>query len=354
MERQWGGLGGRSVAVMVTSAGSAPAVAVIQALREQQEIPVRVVAADMDRLSVGFSLADERVVIPAAGTPEFVERVLEACRQFGVTVVFPIIDEELQLFADAAPQFAAHRIHVVTNPPEVVRVAKDKWLTHEWCLENAVQAPHAWLPNRLPVALRYPVIVKPRGGRGSAGVELARDAAELGYHLACGANLMIQEYIDGPEFTVDILADATGRVVSVVPRERLMTKAGMCVKGRTLNASSLLDLSVHVAEAFGLTPRGNVQFKQSRQDSRYYLIEVNPKFGAGLPLTTAAGVNMPLLILKMLAGERIAPMVGQFQNELVMLRHWTEVFLPGESPTPTERLQEAVSPHGRAVELSLV
>jgi carbamoyl-phosphate synthase large subunit len=316
--------------VMVTAAGSAPAVAVIQALRQQSEIPVRVVAADMDPLSVGFHLTPERALIPAASDPDFIPRVLQVCQQHDVTVLFPIIDEELQTFADHAPAFRESGIQVVTNAPETVRVAKDKWLTYLWCRRHGVRMPRTWTPAQREHSLSFPVMVKPRAGRGSVGVHLVRSERELEDELARGGDLIIQEYVEGPEFTVDILTDPEGRVLSAVPRERLMTKAGMCVKGRTVSRPQLLELSVHVAEAFPLTPRGNLQFKQSRRDGEYYLIEVNPKFGAGLPITIAAGVNMPLLLLKILQGERVAPMVGQFRSDLVMLRHWAEIFVAAE------------------------
>jgi carbamoyl-phosphate synthase large subunit len=322
------------VTVMVTSAGSAPAVAVIQALLQQQEIPVRVIAADMDPLSVGFYLAHERALIPSASDCRFVDQLLEVCRQNGVTVIFPIIDEELQVFADRAPTFAAHSIHVVSNSPEVVRVTKDKWLSYEWCRRHHVRTPSTWLPEQRGAIRSFPVMVKPRAGRGSAGVYCVRSERELQYQLERGEKLIIQDYVEGPEFTVDILTDREGQVLCAVPRERLLTKAGMCVKGRTVHRTQLLELSARIAAQLPPAPRGNLQFKQSRRDGEYYLIEVNPKFGAGLPLTTAAGVNMPLLILKMLRGETIAPILGQFRNDLVMLRHWAEIFAPGEEPRP--------------------
>jgi carbamoyl-phosphate synthase large subunit len=322
------------VTVLVTSAGSAPAVAVMAALREQQEIPVRVVAADMDPLSVGFHLSDAGLLVPPAGDPTFVDFMLSVCHEQGVEVVFPIIDEELQVFADAAPRFAERGIAVITNAPEVVRVARDKWLTYGWCRQHEVLAPRTWLAAEPPAAPTLPLVVKPRSGRGSVGVQVMRTAEELRERLAREPELLVQEFIEGPEFTVDILADREGRVLSAVPRERLMVKAGMCVKGRTVNDPRLLELSVHVAEEFGLTPRGNVQFCRSVRDGEYYLIEVNAKFGAGLPLTTAAGVNMPLLLLKMLRGDTRAgapPSVGAFRSNLVMLRHWAEVFVAEDS-----------------------
>src|SRR5579862_9659322 len=143
-------MGEQRTGVMVTAAGSAPAVAVIQALREQPEIPVRIVAADMDPLAVGFHLAHERAAIPGARDPEFVDRVLEVCLERAVSVVFPIIDEELPLFAAAAPEFARHGIHVVTNSPAVVQTAGDKWETARWCRRHSIPAPRTWLAAEVP------------------------------------------------------------------------------------------------------------------------------------------------------------------------------------------------------------
>lgn len=323
------------VTVLVTSAGSAPAVAVIQALREQQEIPVRLVAADMDPLSVGFHLSDESVVVPGAVDHGFAEQMIRVCQARNVDVVFPIIDEELQLFAEAAPQFYLNGIDVVTNGPETVRTARDKWLTYHWCRQHGVRTPQTWLSESGPTVRQFPLIVKPRSGRGSVGVSVARTDAELDASRGDRRDVLIQEFVEGPEFTVDLLADREGRVVSAVPRERLVTKAGMCVKGRTVREPRLIELAVAVAESFGLTPRGNLQFCRSLRDGEYYLIEVNPKFGSGLPLTTAAGINMPLLLLKMLRGERVSPMIGQFRSGLVMLRHWTEIFVPDEADPPS-------------------
>lgn len=319
------------VTVLVTSAGSAPAVAVIAALREQQEIPVRVVAADMDPLSVGFHLSDAGVVVPAASDAGFVEALLRVCREQGATVLFPIIDEELQVIADATSRFADRGISVIGNAPDVVRTAKDKWLTYQWCRQHEVLAPRTWLGSELPSVHPLPLILKPRSGRGSVGVRVVRSHEELQAELERRPELLVQEFVEGPEFTVDIVADREGQVISAVPRERLVTKAGMCVKGRTVKEPRLLDLAVHVAEEFGLASRGNVQFCRSVRDGDDYLIEINPKFGAGLPLTTAAGVNMPLLLLKMLRGETLVPRVGEFRDNLVMLRHWAEVFVAEDS-----------------------
>src|SRR5580704_8989279 len=92
--------------VLVMSAGSIPGVAVINALKGQTEVSVRVIAVDMGDLSAGFLLADARHIVPAANNPDFIPTVRDICRIEKIGVIFPIIDEELQVFADHAESFA--------------------------------------------------------------------------------------------------------------------------------------------------------------------------------------------------------------------------------------------------------
>jgi hypothetical protein len=80
-----------------------------------------------------------------------------------------------------------------------------------------------------------------------------------------------------------------------------------------------------IIKKFGLVPRGNVQC--ILEGDAICLIEVNPKFPASLAFTVAAGVNAPLLLVKMHLGEEIPPMIGRFRNGLIMLRCWHEVFI---------------------------
>jgi carbamoyl-phosphate synthase large subunit len=314
--------------VLVMSAGSIPGVAVIDALRGQNEVPVRLIGADMGRLSAGFLLVDAWHVVPGATQADFIPSILTICRQHQIHVVFPIIDEELQVFADHAPAFAAEGIRVITNPPETVRVAKDKFLTVRRCAELGVLAPPALLKEDLgSVPLPpFPLIVKPRGGRGSVGVQRACNQRELEFFVERVPNPIIQQFIEGPEFTIDVLTDFDGNLISLVPKERLLVKAGMQVKGRTVKDSQLLAYGAEIARKFAVVPRGNIQCIRA-VDGSLYLIEINPKFPASLPLTVQAGVNGPMLLLQMHLGQKIAPMLGQFQDNLVMMRVWRELYV---------------------------
>jgi carbamoyl-phosphate synthase large subunit len=315
--------------VLVMSAGATPGIAVIQALKQQDEIPVRVVAADMNPLSVGFRLSDGQAIVPGASAPDFIGRVLDLCAAEGIRVVFPILDEELQGFADHQGDFLAAGVTVVTNAPHVVRVAKDKYETYRFCDAHDIRAPASFLPHERDRMLgaRFPLIVKPRAGRGSAGVFKAHDVQQLDFFCGYVADPLVQECITGTEYTIDILTTFEGDTLGVVPRERIQTKAGMSVKGRTVKDRRLIEYGRRVAQTVGLFPRGNVQCMDDGKD--LYLIEINPKFAATLPLTVRAGVNMPLLLVKMCLGEPVRREIDDWEDDLTMLRYWQEIYIPG-------------------------
>jgi carbamoyl-phosphate synthase large subunit len=314
--------------LLVMAAGSIPGVAVIEALRGQAAIPVRIVAADMGRLSAGFLLADAHYTVPGADEVEFIPAIEAICRREKIEVIFPIVDEELQVFADHAARFRDQGIRVITNPAETVRIAKDKLLTAQRCAEWGIATPATFAAADIATQALppFPLVVKPRQGRGSVGVQVVTTQAELDFFLARTPHAMVQQFIAGAEYTIDVLTDFDGRLLSLVPKERLLVKSGMQTKGRTVHDAQLLDYAAEIVARFRLWPRGNIQCIRDVA-GKIWLIEINPKFPASLPFTVAAGVNAPLALLRLHRGECVTPMLGQFKAGLLMLRVWRELYM---------------------------
>lgn len=314
------------------SGGSIPAVGVTRALRDQKELLVRLVMCDMQELAAGFFMADSHHVVPAASDEEFLDRILAICRDEHIDVVFPIIDEELQIFADHVDEFAGIGVTVITNPAETVRRASDKWATFVFCERLGIATPKTLLLSESPAIedLKCPLIIKPRRGRGSAQVYEVAQRGHLKVFASYVEDPIVQEKVEGPEYTIDILTTFDGQILSVVPRLRLETKAGVSVKGVTVKDDHLIEYGRRIAEQFALFPRGNIQCVDTGSD--LILIEVNPKFAATLPFTVAAGVNMPLLLLKMCLGEHVSSKACDFEEGLIMLRHWQETYTHRHRP----------------------
>jgi carbamoyl-phosphate synthase large subunit len=193
----------------------------------------------------------------------------------------------------------------------VVRVPRTE------CLDEAVD-PASWT---------YPVVVKPRTGSGSRDITAIVSADELKVALttaAPGSGFLVQEYLPGEEYSIDILADTDGRVVAGVPRVRARVDAGVCVAGRTLHDRELERFGATVAAAVGLAYIANVQVRRDA-DGEPALLEVNPRVPGSLSLTIASGVDMPRLALDALRG-RPLPEHAEF-CEKAMVRFLDERFL---------------------------
>jgi carbamoyl-phosphate synthase large subunit len=166
-------------------------------------------------------------------------------------------------------------------------------------------------------------VVKPRTGSGSRDISVVPSSQELA-GLARSTDFIVQEYLPGEEYSIDVLADAGGHVLASVPRVRARVDSGVSVAGRTMHDPGLEHFGVAVATATGLTYIANVQ---ARRDvaGRPALLEVNPRAPGALPLTMASGVDMPRLALDSLRG-RPVPQHVDFR-ETAMVRFLDERFM---------------------------
>lgn len=77
-------------------------------------------------------------------------------------------------------------------------------------------------PNRLPEIINYPLVVKPNSSGSSLGISLVREVKELKPALDLAfshqGSLLIENYIQGREFTVGILGEAPLAVVEIIPK----------------------------------------------------------------------------------------------------------------------------------------
>jgi carbamoyl-phosphate synthase large subunit len=205
-------------------------------------------------------------------------------------------------------------------------VCLDKWALHQRC-RGSVRVPTTWLVDNAfdAEAVALPAIVKPRSGSGSRGIRLMQALDEL-QALPRDATLLVQEHLPGAEYSLDVLARADGHVAGVVPRERLRVDSGIAITGRTLRDERLETYGRVVAQLIGLTTVANVQVKLD-VTGEPALLEVNPRFPGTMPLTIAAGIDMPRLAIGEALGTPIPDGPLPFA-EIAMVRYFTERYLP--------------------------
>jgi carbamoyl-phosphate synthase large subunit len=177
--------------------------------------------------------------------------------------------------------------------------------------------------------LQYPLFLKPRIGRGSVGAFAIHNERELRFFLEYVPDPIVQEFLQGKEFTIDLLADFGGKVISAVPRERMVVRSGVTDRGQTLNHSGMIQLAVRTAEALDIRGPANIQVKLNNGTAT--LFEVNPRFSGGIPLTIAAGADFPAWLIEMCSGRKVRPCIGKFTDRLIMVCYESAIFLPNEA-----------------------
>ncbi|MCM8774678.1 MAG: ATP-grasp domain-containing protein, partial [Candidatus Omnitrophica bacterium] len=271
-------------------------------------------------------------VSPSFNSYNFIPRILEICEQFGVQCLIPVIDEELLMFASHREDFEKRNIKLIINNKGTIRLTKNKYLTRKFCEKENILAPKTFLKKDIKdldtQKLNYPLIIKPLVGRGSRDVVKIKNKKELYFFKDYFDNFIIQEFIEGQEYTIDIVASPCGRVLQAIPRKRIETKAGMSYKAMITKDRRLIDYGMYIAKKFHIDGPANIQCMVNKKG--IYLIEVNPKFAAGLPLTVAAGVNIPLLLVKLAFGLKVKEEELDFKDKIFMLRYWEEAFVPEE------------------------
>ena len=318
--------------VLVTGAGGPSAVSILKSLARPPAVDLW--AADIDRHAAGLYLvpAPRRLLLPRGDDPAFVGALLEWCRSEAVDLVIPTVDAELLPIARRRSAFVEAGIDVMLASEACLATCLDKWLLAQRCV-GRLPVPRTELHDG-SVDLRswrLPVILKPRSGSGSRDVVRIDHPAELARYQPDSTRI-VQEYLPGEEYSIDVLADPAGTVLAVVPRARLRIDSGVAVAGRTIHDDELDRLARDVAAAVGLGWVANVQARRD-VDGVARLLEVNPRFPGTMPLTVAAGVDMPRLSLLMASGER-PPEPLRFVD-LAMVRFLEERFL---EPAELERV----------------
>ncbi|HEV7322487.1 MAG TPA: ATP-grasp domain-containing protein [Ensifer sp.] len=318
----------RSLNILVSSAGRR--VGLIECFRgaaRALEIDLKVFACDLDPdLSAACAVADRAFTAPPYDHPEFASRLAGFAREHDIRLIVPTIDPELLPLAAAVDDFAHAGCHVHVSAPTVIDVVRDKLQTMRVLEAAAVPVPRTGMLEEVRDELahwHWPLFLKPNAGSASRLISVVRSQADL--PDSTSEPMILQQYLDGPEHTVNAFVDAGGKLVSVISHRRLRIRAGEVEKGVTERHP------LHRAMAEGIVRalpalRGVFCFQViDDRKTGPRVIEINARFGGGYPLVDHAGATFARFLLEEVAG---LPSTAHdnWREGVLMLRYDAAVF----------------------------
>jgi carbamoyl-phosphate synthase large subunit len=288
------------------------------------------IAVDPSPLAPARYAADVALVPPRIDDPGYVPVLRDVVERYDVRAVVPLTDLDIEVLAGAdLPAFVPS--------VDVARATYDKYEAHELLLRHGLPSPPTCLPEDEPE--RYPVMVKPRRGSGARSIHPAADRAEKDFFVRYVKEpVMVQRLMGGPEFSIDLLCDLDGRCLNAIPRTMLESRGGESIKGTVIADPELIDLGRRVSEALGVRGPCTVQAFRDPEIG-LGITDVNTRFGGAFPAPMYAakpGHTYPELIVRMAAGERIEPHVGDFRAGRTFTRWYWQIELD-EDLRPTGR-----------------
>ncbi|HEX8802654.1 MAG TPA: ATP-grasp domain-containing protein [Acidimicrobiales bacterium] len=333
----------RPLTVLISSAGRrAELLRIFRDVVSDMAPGSRVLATDSSWYSSAFHLADEGFIVPRVTDPELVPQLLALCEKHAVDVVVPTTDREMPVWVGNRERFEAAGTRVALSAAEVIAIAADKQATQDWLTGHGFPtvrqaSPAAALAD--PAAWPFPLMAKPRFGSASEGVGLVRNRDELELVAVRDAarppmsdgtrgDMVVQSVAGGEEHTIDVFVGSDGRCRCAVPRRRLEVRGGEVSKAVTVRSAELIDLAHDLCHALP-GPYGvlNFQVFADEETGQLAVIELNPRFGGGFPLSYQAGADYPRWLLEDVRGLPSGARPDGWREGLVMLRYDAAVFV---------------------------
>lgn len=296
--------------------------------RDLAEIGGRVIAGDMSPLAPALYVADDHAILPPSDSPDFVPFLFELCGKRDVRLMLSPRDEDLPILAEHRAAFAEVGTTVMVADSDTILTCRDKLKFVEFCRRHGFATPTTFDATE-PKPADFPLFVKPRIGKGGQSTFRVESIEQLDAVGKLIDDILVQEFVDAPEYTIDLFSDFDGQVISVLPRERLRIVGGESYVAVTARIPVLLAECARLAQSLKLVGHNTIQAFRVEDEVKF--IEVNPRYGGGAHLGFAAGARTTEFLVRLLSGEKLRPCIGDFKDRYFMLRHTQDLFLSESS-----------------------
>ena len=254
--------------ILVTAVGTATSIGIIKRIRKERPQWV-VIGTDINKYgyTAGSLLVDKYYSVPYATEKNHLSEIKRIIEDNNVDYLWPINDSEIRIISRKGKNLCDH---IMANP-EVITLVFDKYVTARKMRDIGVMIPRSIEPSDGFVGK---CIIRKKEGVGSTGIRIV----DRWGNETVDKDEFVQEFVDGTEYTVDVLCDRQGIPMYVIPRKRLEVKAGVSTKAEIIEDKEIISTVERILNELVLPGFSNIQFIRSC-DGKLFFIEINPRIG---------------------------------------------------------------------------
>lgn len=282
-------------------------------------IKSKVIAGDCSKTAPALYFADDMFILPRITDSNYIRSIIQICEKSEVSLVIPTIDTELLLLAENKKKIEQEtNSKVLISDVEVIGKCGNKIKTQIFLEENGFNVPKMYTLNELNTDdIRYPVFIKPVSGSSSINAFKANNYKEFCIYKEIIEKPIIQDFIEGDEYTIDVFLDFESNIITIVPRLRIATRSGEISKGKIVKDHTIIEDVKRLMLV--LKPIGHITVQLIKTGNTFKYIEINPRFGGGAPMSIQSGADSCENLFRLLIGEKLE-YNEDYKSELVFLR----------------------------------
>lgn len=278
-----------------------------------------VIGVDCSGLAPALYYGDRGIMLPRIKSGDYIEAIIDICKKEEVSLLVPTIDTELLMLSENAERIEELTgAKVLISDVDVIRICRNKKQTQQFMEENGFLMPKMYSEEELRGKdIPYPLFLKPIDGSSSINAFKVNNKKELKTYLKLIKNPIVQEYLDGEEYTVDVFLDFCGKIITVVPRIRIATRSGEISKGKIVKDREIMEDIIRLMKV--LKPIGHITVQCKKTEKGIAYIEINPRFGGGAPMSIMAGADSCENLYRLLLGETLE-YNEEYRDKITFLR----------------------------------
>ena len=321
----------RELRILFTGVGRR--VELIQAFRQaalRLSAALKIYGADLKGTAPALAYCDYTRKVCGMKEEGYIHELVKICDKDKIDLLIPTIDTDLLTLSENISAFSHTRVMISAS--DKIRLCRDKNKTSQFFVDCGLHAP---MPvNRLEdYKSGYPAFIKPKDGSSSINAFKAADKEELKVYVSQIKDYVIQPFIEGTEYTIDIFCDWEGNPITIVPRVRVAVRAGEVLKTEISMDTKMQEEMKKLCDEFKPCGPLTVQLIKDKRTGKNNYIEINPRFGGGSPLSMKAGADSAEITLRLLLGERVLAKdyLGKIADGAVFSRFDQSVLINMES-----------------------
>ncbi len=300
--------------ILITGAGGAGSIEIWNLLKKKYKLYF----CDQDISLIHNSIPDnKKFQVTSAKNSLYVKSINSIIKKLKIDLLVPTVDEEISVLFSKKNNIK----NIFCPPKKISLVFLDKFKTSIFLKNNNLNDLNSIVvKNKNSFPKNNNLIVKPRFGRGSSMVHQISSYSQFKSYLNLyklkAADVIVQKFVKGQEYTIFVDTDKNGKLKSIVP-VKVLRKKGVTLHGVTDNNKKIIDFVKNFNTKFKSQNSYNLQLIIKKR--KIYVIEINPRISTTFIITLKLGYDP---FSKLNKKHIFVP-----KKKIILKRFWENLFL---------------------------